>query len=282
MNRLGPRGQTALIKAVHNGHLRCVRLLLTAGANVNQTDRYGYSPLLKAVQHAGHEEERPMDCDILSALLQSGADVNKTNAFGDYALFIALKEANVEAVKILIDAGDDVNKTKEDGKTALMAATEGVAQFLPAGKYNDEIVQCIQILLKSGAHVNKTNKRGLNALEYLLSQSEAGANMSGDIFMLLYAAGERIDPSRLNELTASSEETNNNNNAGEENLDLPEELAGSEEQPLSLMCLSRRRIREQLLLIQPHDQLFPRVAQLQAQLPQILASYLLYHQSLPE
>lgn len=67
--------------------------LLEAGAEVNQANNNGKTPLMAAAQE-GHEK-------VVKALLEAGADIEAKNKNGDTALTLAVKNDHLEVVKIL-------------------------------------------------------------------------------------------------------------------------------------------------------------------------------------
>jgi len=85
--------------------------ILEAGAEVNASSQFGYTPLHIACQ-------RP-DAVIISRLLQAGAGVNDFTVAGGTALHTACQTDNLEVVKILLDAGANVRAAKIDGVTPL-------------------------------------------------------------------------------------------------------------------------------------------------------------------
>ena len=72
-------------------------MLLDAGADANARDRYGDTPLHRALGK-GHVE-------VVRALLDAGADVNARDDFGDTPLRLAAGKGHVEVARALQDAG---------------------------------------------------------------------------------------------------------------------------------------------------------------------------------
>ncbi len=125
------------------------------------------------------------------------------------ALFKAIEEDNLVAVKRLIDEGVDTNSTTSDGNTPLIVAIiKDTSPFI------------IQLLVERGANINATNTNGetalmiatkfqdLNALNFLLSKGASPdiADNNGNTPLLraarakdeesliaLYAAGAKLD-----------------------------------------------------------------------------------------
>jgi hypothetical protein len=78
---------------------RRLEALIAAGSNVNQADKYGETPLMRAVIHGGH-------VSLVKLLVQAGADVNARDYRGKTILEIA-EEVNIDPQcrQILANAG---------------------------------------------------------------------------------------------------------------------------------------------------------------------------------
>ena len=109
-------GLTALVFAARQGDLETVKTLVAAGADVNQTTRYGWSALLTATQNRNYQIGR--------YLLEHGANPNIGNKGGWNPLYIATDNRNIEGgdypvrapdmdhleyIKLLLDHGANVN-----------------------------------------------------------------------------------------------------------------------------------------------------------------------------
>jgi ankyrin repeat protein len=109
-------GLTALVFAAREGCLDCAVDLVAAGADVNQTTLYGWSPLLTATQNRHYK--------LAAWLLDHGADPNLANKGGWNPLYLATDNRNIESgdypvrrpdmdhldfIKLLIDKGANVN-----------------------------------------------------------------------------------------------------------------------------------------------------------------------------
>ena len=106
-SREGPRsegGFTPLLYAVLSGDIDTVRVLLDAGADVNETAADGAAPLVVAVVKK-HEA-------LAIELLNRGADANAAGT-GYAALHVAAATGQSEAVKALVAKGADVNARLE-------------------------------------------------------------------------------------------------------------------------------------------------------------------------
>ena len=96
-----PHGSdTALLFAARVGDLESAKLLVAAGANVNDMDAWGITPVVFAA-HSGF-------VDVLEFLLEKGADPNASKA-GFPALHIAVMRRDERMAGILLTRGADAN-----------------------------------------------------------------------------------------------------------------------------------------------------------------------------
>ena len=94
-------GNTALLFAVRAGDLPSARILVAAGADVDDTDAWGVSAVVLAA-HGGHRE-------LLDFLLENGADPNAADA-GFAALHDAVMRNDSRMVAALLAHGADPNQ----------------------------------------------------------------------------------------------------------------------------------------------------------------------------
>jgi ankyrin repeat protein len=125
--------------------LKAIQLLLARGADVNEQDDYGRTPLMYAAADTGIETFR--------FLLDHGANVNIRDKDGPVLLQV-LEGGNFDIVRLLLQHGADVHLSYEDGKTPLMQ----IAQM------GDE--EFARELLRRGADINARDKEGKTALHY--------------------------------------------------------------------------------------------------------------------
>ncbi len=85
-------GLTALLFAAREGSLDCVRALIQAGADVNQTSADGSGALLVAVQNGYYQ--------MALYLMDHGAGINLANSKGWTPLYLAVKNRNQETTAI--------------------------------------------------------------------------------------------------------------------------------------------------------------------------------------
>lgn len=121
-------GDTPLMLASLKGQTETVRLLVTAGAEINQA---GWTALAYAA-YEGHEE-------VVKYLIDKGADVDARAPNQATALMMAAKNGHIGTVRLLLDADADTGIEAPDGATALEWAKE-------AGW--DQIVQMLRLAEK--------------------------------------------------------------------------------------------------------------------------------------
>ena len=136
INATNEEGCTALHIAILNGYIKSLeKLLKTKGVDINIADKTGWTPLHCAVTY-GTAEKNPDKRKIADAvrplLVKSlldvkGIKVNKINYKNNEAaaLHLAVKFADTNTVKVLLDATDiDVNAKNRKGYTPLHLAVK--------------------------------------------------------------------------------------------------------------------------------------------------------------
>lgn len=138
VNNADDFGETPLSKAAQWSHCELIPLLVHAGANVDNLNLAGMTPLHKAICKD--------DIGMVIALLAAGANVNKADSVGMMPFFKAVMNSQYELVTILVAAGADVNQFDRFGETALhKTAYKGDMSMLAA-------------LLTAGAKTNIADK----------------------------------------------------------------------------------------------------------------------------
>lgn len=119
--------------------------LIQAGANVNQTDRRGYFPLLMAASlNRVH---------IVKLLIKNGANINQVNNANNIsAIWIAAQNGHAEIVELLIKANAAIDQSSNKGVSSL---------FIAASSGHAEIVQ---LLIEAKANVNQCDDEGVSPL----------------------------------------------------------------------------------------------------------------------
>jgi ankyrin repeat protein len=166
---------TPLVFATRANDLESVKVLLAAGADVNQTTGYGWSPLLVATQNRYYK--------IGAYLLDHGADPNLANKGGWVPLYLATDNRNIENgdypvrkgdmdhldfIKLLLDKGANVNtRVKDSTETRTVFTNQwldenGATAFLRASQSGDLVL--MKLLLARGADPKIKTELGVTAL----------------------------------------------------------------------------------------------------------------------
>jgi uncharacterized protein len=126
---------SSLLQAAYDGDVERVAALIRSGANVNEANEFGATPMSEAAKRG--------DTAVLKLLLQAGADPESANDEGETALMLVARTGDVEAAKLLLKAGARVDtREKWGGQTALIWAA---AQNQP---------DMVKFLAAHGADVN--------------------------------------------------------------------------------------------------------------------------------
>jgi quinoprotein dehydrogenase-associated probable ABC transporter substrate-binding protein len=159
VNQSDNQGGTPLTNAARQRKNELVELLIKLGADVNKPNSNGMTALVTAVMR----DHVP----TVKVLLANGANAEEPGPEGFRPLAIAIAEDKYEVAKALMEAGADVNvPAGPDGLTPLMVAVaqnapaEG-AMFLPSSTRPLEIAKG---LIERGADVNAKSKSGTTAL----------------------------------------------------------------------------------------------------------------------
>jgi ankyrin repeat protein len=169
-------GLTALVYATRHNDLESVRMLLAAGADVNQVTNYGWSPLLVATQNRYYQ--------LGSLLLDKGADPSLANNGGWTPLYLAVDNRNIEGgdypvrkgdmdhldfIKKLLDHSADVNaRTRDNTETRTVFRGQwvhenGATAFWRASQSSDLVV--MRLLLAYGADPKIATRVNVTALQ---------------------------------------------------------------------------------------------------------------------
>lgn len=155
-------GTTALLFAAENGSVESARLLLAAGARVDDAAADGRSALVTAV-FAGHR-------DVATLLLDAGADPNAAAA-GYTPLHAAALRGDSDLVRALLARGANPNAVQTHGSPvrrfgsqwALSSVFNGATPLHVAAAYLE--TDAMRALLAGGATVDATLPNGVTALQ---------------------------------------------------------------------------------------------------------------------
>jgi ankyrin repeat protein len=167
---------TPLVFAVRANSLETVKVMLAAGADIDQTTGYGWTPLLAASQNRFYQ--------LGSYLMDQGADVNIANNGGWTPLYLAIDNRNIEGgdypvrkgdmdhlafIKKVLDKGADVNAQMKDSTEGRTVFTNqwldenGATAFLRASQSSD--LEVMHLLLAHGADPKIATEGDVTALQ---------------------------------------------------------------------------------------------------------------------
>jgi ankyrin repeat protein len=171
----GGGGLTAMVFAAREGDLESTKVLAAAGADVNQTTEYGWTPLLTATNNRHYK--------LATWLAEHGGNVNQPNKGGWTPLYLATDNRNIEGgdypvprpdmdhldfIKTLLDRGADPNlRAKDDTLTRTIFTMQwffesGATPFVRAAQSGD--VELMKVLLAHGADPKLATDFGDTAL----------------------------------------------------------------------------------------------------------------------
>ena len=174
-------GVPLLFVAARQGHKDIVKVLIKAGANVNELDGDGFA----LIHYLASTENKTM----VELFIEVGATVNVKSNEGKTPLMRAVQSKNRDIVEILIDAGANVHERDLYGWTALTFAVDGVKEI-------------VELLIDSGANVNEEDEHGFTVIEH------AFLYKNKEIIDLLIDAGADTDEIDYNGLAAIDQSAN--------------------------------------------------------------------------
>jgi hypothetical protein len=140
--------KTPLIIASKDGDSSAIQKLLNEGANINEPDSNGNTPLMYAIWSKKTK--------VAKHLIESGANINAKDAQKYDALIYAVDNGNYEITELLLDKGANINSKDYTNATPIIHAT---------WSSNEKIVP---LLIKRGANLNDKDNAGNTPLSWAL------------------------------------------------------------------------------------------------------------------
>lgn len=137
--------------AIENSHPETIRMLVNAGADVNETFGSRSNSGMTALMYAAEKNPNP---EILIELVKAGADVDEKDMDGGTPLKYATRNRNEEVLKVLLKSGAHVNDN-HSGETVLHFASDSGNEANP---------NTIRVLLDNGADVHIRDQYGRTPL----------------------------------------------------------------------------------------------------------------------
>lgn len=157
VNEINNKKETPLLIATHENDIEIAKLLIDAGANINQQDAIQDSAYL----YVGAQ----VKTEILRYMMEHAKPNQQVrNRFGGNALIPAAEKGHLDNVRLLLtDEQVDIDHQNDYGYTALI---EAVA-LTDGSKVYQEIVQ---ELVDAGVNQNLRDRYGKTALDYAKEQ----------------------------------------------------------------------------------------------------------------
>ena len=148
---------SSLVNSASTGDVATVSRLIDQGADVNEKDEVGITPLVGAA-HYGSKV-------IVALLIAKGADVNLTDNYSETPLHMAAKEGYEDIAELLISKGAEINAKDNLGNTPLHKAA-----------LNDQN-DVAQLLLAKGANPDMENSSGVTPI--MIANEKANFELQG-------------------------------------------------------------------------------------------------------
>ena len=158
-NQQDVQGASPLRYAIGLQNQTAVKLLIDAGADVNELTKQHWTPLATAIDINNLE--------IASLLLAKGADINISDSYGDWPpIVLASSKLDLPMLSLLMENGADIKGTNLNGNNALHIAVLNIDQL------DNNAKQVISALINYGADLQAVNHSGSSALDYADSKPE--------------------------------------------------------------------------------------------------------------
>ena len=131
-------GMTPLLVVAHEADPELVLQLVEAGADVNQANSEGMTPLMAACDA---EEEVDTVLEVIATLVEAGADINAMSKNGITPLFLAVCWDEEEIAEALIENGADIDKAISGAKLQIEAQSDEAEEFF-------EVIADLEMLKK--------------------------------------------------------------------------------------------------------------------------------------
>lgn len=153
-------GMTALLTAIGSGQAQMAALLVESGADVNVASKQGVSPLHLAATRRNMSE-------LTKAMLAKGASPNvrqKRDPVGATPFFLAAGAGNVPAMRALVAGGADAKISTSDHTTAIMVAAGAGRYESRSADFDKNALEAIQYAVELGVDVNAKGENDWTAL----------------------------------------------------------------------------------------------------------------------
>jgi hypothetical protein len=143
----------SLVQVIPEAPIEQIQGMIANGANVNEKNSLGWTPLHAAVNFA--------KIDIVRSLLDKQADVNAQDNAGKTPLYMAVESGQMEMVKLLINAKANLDITANNGQNALsLAQAIGLNKIAAELEQNGANMPAPQETANQETQENPNSRRG--------------------------------------------------------------------------------------------------------------------------
>ncbi len=167
-------GKSLLLLASELGNYKIASLLIEKGASINFIDKYGRTPLHKAVASGNYE--------MAKLLVEKGSDTNFIGINGVTPLYMALEGGYKAIAELLLTQGADVLYSDREGNTLLHLAVQKCC-----------FLKVINLLVKKGVDINAVNNKQRNAMDILINTTRGYNSTIEEVALFLLEQETNID-----------------------------------------------------------------------------------------
>jgi len=114
VNEKNAKGETLLYSAVcsykwNSRAKKIIELLIERGANIDEGDEWGESPLCCIVRACIFRKDVQKNLDMVKFLIDKGASVNAVGKLGIAVFYHAIEQGHEDLMEVMINGGADVN-----------------------------------------------------------------------------------------------------------------------------------------------------------------------------
>lgn len=173
---LFPEMRSDLIDALNGKRYIQIRYLLSEGANIENKDERGLSPLSLMVQSGNN--------DMVRLLLQYGANINSIDNNGNTALHHAVKMGYLNIAEILILSGAETNSINNDNETPLFLSLYdndfAITELLIKNGGEMDFIPMIDPIMENYLRMRVSIRNKLYGLDFLHRTELLEAVFAGD------------------------------------------------------------------------------------------------------